>query len=79
MSTQVTIIILACIIAFCYLVIMRYNYKWNKEKETLNISIEKLHKKLYDVEERLSNQIRKSSNAIVSGLNHCINEKENRQ
>ena len=60
MSTQITIIILACIIAFCYLVTMFYNYKWNKEKSDILNKINELYWKIDSETERVNSNTKQS-------------------
>ncbi len=79
MSTQIIIIILACIIALCYLVTIFFQYKWNKKKEKLDQSIERLYDKVDSAENRIFRKIEMSNNLLASSLREYINKKENKQ
>ena len=68
MSTQGTIIILACIIAFCYLVTMFYNYKWNKEKDNITKMINDLYWDIGKLSERIINNTKLNINQAILEL-----------
>ena len=54
MSTQVTIIIIAAIIAICYLATLVLNHLWNKEKQNLSFVMESIKSSLSEVKKSLN-------------------------
>ena len=53
MSTQVTTIIIAAIIAICYLATIVLNHLWGKEKQDLYIALKSIKNSLLEIDRSL--------------------------
>lgn len=71
MSTQVTIIIIAAIIAICYLATLVLNHLWNKEKQNLSFVMESIKSSLSEVKKSLN-----ETNKRIEYIQSCIDTEE---